>query len=255
MNALSAALTIARKELQSLFFAPLAWTVLGIVQFIMAWMFLLQLDSFALVQSEYAARQLAPPGVGDLIVAPLFSTASIVMLLVMPLLTMRLIAEEKRSGTLALLRAAPVSAMGIVLGKFLAMLVYIAIQVALVAVMPLSLAIGTDLDGGRLLASALGLFLMLAAFTSAGLFMSALTRQPVVAAMSTFGLLLLLWLVNAANDSGSNHGVADWLSLLTHYQALLRGMFATGDVIYYLVFMAAFLAFTARRLDTERLAR
>src|SRR5690606_16239685 len=129
---------------------------------------------------------------------PLFSTASIVMLLVMPLLTMRLIAEEKRSGTIALLRAAPVSTAGIVLGKYFALLVFVALLTALTAAMPASLAAGTDLDAGRLLASALGLFLLTASFASVGLFMSSLTRQPVVAAVATFGVLLLLWLINVA---------------------------------------------------------
>ncbi len=250
MKTLSMSLTIARKELQTLFLAPLAWIVLAVVQFILAWMFLVQLDGFSAVQAQYASYQATPPGVGDLIVAPLFSAASIVMLMVVPLMTMRLVAEERRSGTLTLLRAAPVSTASIVLGKFAATLAYLAVQVVLIAAMPLALAIGTDLDVGRLIASMLGLFLMTAAFASAGVFMSTLTRQPVVAAVATFGLLLLLWLVNAAG--AGEQGVADWLSLLNHYHAMLRGVFATGDVIYYLVFMAAFLAFSARRLDAER---
>lgn len=251
MNTFVMALVIMRKELQSLFLAPLAWIVLAVVQFILAWIFLVQLDGFSAVQAQYASYQATPPGVGDLIVAPLFSTASIVMLMVVPLMTMRLVAEEKRSGTLTLLRAAPVSTSGIVLGKFFAMLAHLALQVALIAAMPAALAGGTDLDLGRLVASMLGLFLMTASFASAGLFMSTLTKQPVVAATATFGLLLLLWLINAAG--AGEEGLADWLSLLNHYQAMLRGVFATGDVIYYLVFMAVFLAFSARRLDAERL--
>lgn len=246
------AFVIARRELQSLFLSPLAWAVLGIVQFILAWIFLVQLDSFATIQQQYAMVQQQAPGVGDLIVAPLLSTASIVMLMVVPLLTMRLIAEEKRSGTIALLRAAPVSTAGIVLGKFLAMLGFLMVVTIMVALMPLSLALGTDLDVGRLLAGLLGLFLMMAAFASAGLFMSSLTRQPVVAAVGTFGLLLLLWLINAAGDGD---GVSSWLSLLHHYQAMLRGVFATGDLVYYLVFMTVFLVFSVRALDAERLQR
>lgn len=253
MNTLSMSLVIARKELQSLFLSPLAWTVLAVVQFILAWIFLVQVDSFSLVQSQYAMYQQTPPGVGDLIIAPLYSTASVVMLLVVPLLTMRLIAEEKRTGTIALLRAAPVSTAGIVLGKFFATLAFLALLTLLTTLMPLSLAAGADLDLGRLAANALGLFFMMAAFASAGLFMSTLTKQPVVAAVATFGLLLLLWLVNAAG--GEDSDITRWLSLLDHYQAMLRGVFATGDVIYYLVFMAAFLAFSVRRLDAERLQR
>lgn len=253
MNPVTASMIVARKELLSMFLAPLAWVVLGVVQFVMAWIFLVQVDSFAQAQSQFAMYQATPPGVGDLIVAPLFSTASIVMLLVVPLLTMRLIAEEKRTGTIALLRSAPIGTAAIVMGKFIATLAFLALVVGLLAAMPLALAAGTDLDGGRLLANALGLFLLAAAFASAGLFMSTLTKQPVVAAVATFGLLLLLWLVNAA--SRGEEGLATWLSLLHHYQPMLRGMFASGDVIYYGVFMTAFLAFAVRRLDAERLQR
>lgn len=253
MNTLRMSFVIARKELQSLFLSPLAWTVLAVVQFVMAWIFLVQVDAFAAVQSRYAMVQQSPPGVGDLVIAPLYSTASVVMLLVVPLLTMRLIAEEKRTGTIALLRAAPVSTAGIVIGKFLATLAFLLLLTAMLSLMPLSLAVGTDLDTGRLLANTLGLFLMMAAFASAGLFMSTLTKQPVVAAVATFGLLLVLWLINAASKGAD--GLATWLSLLHHYQPLLRGVFATGDVVYYLVFMAAFIAFSVRRLDAERLQR
>lgn len=243
---------IARRELQSLFFSPLAWTVLAVVQFLLAWMFLLQVDQFLLVQSRLAGMEGAP-GVTDLIVVPLLSSASVVLLLVVPLLSMRLIAEEKRSGTITLLRAAPVSTVEIVLGKFFGIMGFFAILLGLVTLMILSLLLGTDLDLGKTFAGLLGLLLMLGAFASAGLFMSTLTRQPVVAAMSAFGLLLLLWLIDAAGKG--TDGVTGWLSLLNHYQQLLRGVFASGDVIYYIVFMTAFLVFSIRKLDAERLQR
>ncbi|HLU62625.1 MAG TPA: ABC transporter permease subunit [Gammaproteobacteria bacterium] len=244
---------IARRELHSMFLSPLAWVVLAVVQFIMAWVFLVQVDTFSLMQQQYLMFQQRAPGVGDLIVAPLLSTASVVMLLVVPLLTMRLIAEEKRSGTITLLRAAPVGSAGIVLGKYLAILLFLALLVAMIALMPASLAAGTDPDWGRLAAGVLGLFLMVAAFAAAGLFMSTVTRQPVVAAIATFGILLLLFLLNAASQGDDK--LMNWLSLLSHYQAMLRGSFATGDVIYYLVVMIAFLAFSVRKLDAERLQR
>lgn len=253
MNTMQLAFVIARRELQSLFLSPLAWSVLAIVQFILAWLFLLQLDGFAETQSHYAAMQRVPPGVGDLIVAPLFSTAAVVMLMVVPLLSMRLIAEEKRSGTIALLRSAPVSTLGIVLGKYIALLAFLGLVVLMLVAMPAALGAGTDLDTGRVVSGAIGLFLLTAAFASAGLFMSTLTRQPAVAAIATFGLLLLLWLVNAAG--AGNDSVTRWMSLMNHYQAMLRGVFASGDVIYYLVVIALFLSFSVRRLDAERLQR
>ena len=120
--------------------------------------------------------------------------------------------------------------------------------------MPLSLALGASLDFGKLLAGLLGLSLLVASFAAAGLYMSTLTAQPVVAAVSTLGLLLFLCIVDAANlgreAAGSLFG---YLSLLRHYDALLLGLFDSADVAYYLLFVAAFLGLAIRRLDDGRL--
>jgi ABC-2 type transport system permease protein len=120
--------------------------------------------------------------------------------------------------------------------------------------MPLSLLAGTSLDLGKLLAGLLGLALMLASFAALGLYLSTLTAQPAVAAASTFGVLLLLWIIDAT--TGPREEVTNllaYLSLLRHYEALLMGMFNSADVVYYLLFIGAFLGLSVRRLDNERL--
>lgn len=245
--------TIAGRELRTLFLSPLAWSVLAVVTFIMAWLFLLQVDTFMQIQPRLASLQNAP-GVTDIVVAPMFSSATIVMMLVVPLLSMRLVAEEKRNGTLSLLLSAPVSMSEIVLGKYLGLLAFLSLMLGLIVLMPLSLSIGTSLDLGKLAAGALGLFLLLAAFAGAGLFLSTLTRQPVVAAVGTFGVLLLLWLIDlAGQNTGVADGVASYLSLLRHYESLVKGTFNSADVVYYLLFSATFLTLSIRKLDTERL--
>lgn len=244
---------IAGRELRSLFLSPLAWTVLAVVCFIMAWLFFLQVDAFLLVQPRLAGLADAP-GVSDLVVAPLLSSATLILMLVVPLLSMRLLAEEKRGHTLQLLLSSPASAAEIVLGKFLGLLGFLVFLLLLLAAMPLSLLLGTDLDLGKLAAGLLGLLLLLGAFGAAGLFMSGLTRHPVVAAVSTFGLLLLLWLIDlAGRNAGLAGGVLEYISLLRHYESLVEGNFNTADVIYYLLFTGVFLALSTRRLDTERL--
>jgi ABC-2 type transport system permease protein len=247
-------LTIAARELRSLFLSPLAWSVLAVVQFIVAYLFLAQVDSFMTLQPRLAGLEGAP-GVTDLIVAPLLGDAAIVLLLITPLITMRILSEERRNGTLSLLFSAPVSMTEIVLGKYLGLLGFFFILLAMLVAMPLSLLAGTPLDLGKLAAGVLGLGLLLAAFCAAGLYLSSLTEQPTVAAISTFGLLLLLWIIDWAGKGGAEvSGVLHYLSLLRHYEPLLRGLVHSTDVLYYLLFIFTFLVLSIRRLDADRLS-
>ncbi len=249
-------LIIAARELRSLFLSPLAWTMLAVVQIILGYLFIVQLDLFMQLQPRLAGAPGAP-GVTAIVVAPLLQSAGVVLMLVVPLLTMRLIAEERRSGTLTLLLSAPVSMTQIVLGKYLAVVAFFACVLALTALMVLTLLLGGTLDFGLLGAGLLGLALVAASFSAAGLFLSSLTAQPAIAAVSAFGLLLLLWLLDWAGTAGGGQvaGVLAYLSLLTHYDALLKGVFDSKDVAYYLLFIVTFLALSIRRLDTDRLQR
>lgn len=238
---------IAWRELRNLFLSPLAWCVLAVVQLILAWMFLASVEGFR-------GNPAGVAGVTDTVAAGLYSVATIVMLLVIPLLTMRLVSEERRSGSLTLLLSAPVRMSEIVLGKYLGLLAFLAIMVAMITLMPLSLAMGTHLDYGKLASDVLGLLLLVGAFAAAGLYMSTLTRQPVVAAISTFGLLLFLWVVNWLSQGDARYSaVLHYVSLIDHYGSLLRGSFDSSDVIYYLLFIATFLTLSIRRLDGQRL--
>lgn len=244
-------LHIAARELRSLFYSPLAWTVLAVVEFILAFLFLGQIDFYIQIQPDLAMME-APPGITELIVSNLFSSSTIVMLLVVPLISMRLISEERKSGTLPLLLSAPLSMSDIILGKYLGILGFMGIMLGLLLLMPLSLLLVGDLDWGLLMAGLLGLALLLAAFSAAGLFMSTLTSQPAVAAIASFGLLLLLWIIDwAVQDSTTS--VLSYLSLNRHYESLIRGLFQSSDVVYYLLFIILFLGLSIRRLDNERL--
>ena len=187
-------------------------------------------------------------------VAPLFADAAIVLLLITPLVTMRVLSEERRSGTISLLFSAPLSMTEIVIGQYLGVLSFFLILLALLALMPLSLLAGSELDMSKLAAGLLGLVLVVAAFTAIGVYMSALTEQPTVAAVTTFGLLLLLWIIDWAGNSQMDESNAlAYLSLLRHYEPLLKGLFSSADVAYYLLIIALFLGFSIRRLDATRL--
>jgi ABC-2 type transport system permease protein len=247
-------LTIAARELRSMFLSPLAWTILAVVQLILAYFFLLYLDQFAMLQPQLAQMETAP-GVTEMVAMPVLDTAGIVLLLVAPMLTMRLLSEELRNQTLPLLFSAPVSMTEIILGKYVGIFSFFLLVLVLTALMPLSLYTGTTLDTGMLLSGLLGLALLLGSIAAVGLFMSSLTAQPTVAAISTFGVLLLLWILDAAAKTGGDDGgsVLAYLSILRHYQPLLRGSFNSADVVYYLLFIATFLVLAIRRLDSYRL--
>jgi ABC-2 type transport system permease protein len=247
------ALTIAWRELRTLFLSPLAWSLLAVVQILLGYMFLTQVDRFQRLEPRLGAMTGAP-GLSDLVVSPLFANASLILLMVIPLMTMRLIAGERANGTLPLLLSAPVSMTRIVVGKYLGVLGFLAIMLALVALMPLSLTFGADLDYGKFAAGLLGLGLMLASFAAAGLFLSSLTSQPTVAAVGSFGLLLLLWILDWTGNLGSGvQSVVQYLSLLGHFKELRQGLVSTADLAYYALFIATFLVLAIRRLDMDRL--
>lgn len=244
---------LAARELRSLFFSPLAWIILTVTQSILAWVFIILVEDFKNLQGRLMGVENAP-GVIDIVAAPLFQAAAWLLLLLVPLLTMRLFSEERRQHTLDLLLSAPISPMVIVLGKYFGAVIFLLIAIMLIALMPLSLATGTSLDYGKLLAGLLGLVLIVSSFAAAGLYLSMLTTQPGTAATATFGLLLLLWMADAASTSPNLTGqLLGYLSPMHHYDALLRGLFNSADIAYYLLFCTVFLGLAIRRLDDFRL--
>lgn len=249
------ALTIAGRELRTLFLSPLAWSILGVIQILLGYMFLAQLDYYLNLQPRIAGME-DVPGVTDLIVVPLFGNAGVILMLVTPLLTMRLISEERRNKTLSLLFTAPVSMAEIILGKYLGVFGFMLVMVGMIAVMPLYLLAGGSLDMGKFLACVVALTLLLAGFAAVGLFISALSTHPTVAAISTFGALLLLWILDwTGSMEGNASGALEYMSMLHHYEALLKGLVSTMDLIYFVLFIVTFLVLSVHSLDNDRLQK
>jgi ABC-2 type transport system permease protein len=243
-------LTIAGKELRRLFTSPLAWVILAFLQFILAWIFLSRLQTFLELQPQIALMP-AAPGFTEIVVAPIFGTATIMLLMVVPLLSMRLIAEERRNQTLPFLLSAPVSIAQIVLGKFLGLLAFLCVAAGLLVLMAVSLYGGGKLDLGLLAGNLLGLLLLCSSFAAVGLYLSSLTAHPLVAGVGTFAVLLGLWLANIATSDPDS--ILNVLSLIKHYDTFARGTVALGDLAYYPVLTALFLLLSIRRLDADRL--
>lgn len=247
-------LTIALSEFKRLFNSPLAWSILAILQFILALLFLMFIEEFIGVVQPLTATMENPPGVTKIIVSPLYLWSGIIMLAVIPIMTMRVFAEERMNKTLTLLLSSPLSSAQIVLGKFIALLIFIFLLVLMISAMPLALALGTDLDWGLVFTSALGLFLLLSSFAAAGIYLSSLTSQPIIAAVSSFGFLLLLVVLYLSGSSQSNSSeVFVYLSHFSHFLPFLEGVFDSSDLVYYLLFIIGFLVLTIRKLDNDRL--
>jgi ABC-2 type transport system permease protein len=215
---------IAHKELKALFTSSLAWTLLALMQLVLAWIFLGRLDAFLEIQPQLI--QLAnPPGLTEIIVAPVFAAAAIVLLMATPLLTMRLIAEERHNHTMTFLISAPISMTDIVIGKFLGMMIFFSVIIALVIALSISLLVGGTLDFGLLLSNAVGLFMIAACFTSLGLYISCLTAQPAIAAAGALGGLLALWAIDITMNDVNN--IAQDFSIFKHYENFNRGIIDT----------------------------
>jgi ABC-2 type transport system permease protein len=246
-------LTIAMRELRSLFVSPVAWATLAVVQVIGAFLFLAQVEFYAGQVMTISAGQRISAGITDLVIAPLFNNMAIVMLLVVPLLGMRLFSEERRSGTISLLLSSPLSMATVVLGKYVGLLLFLLFMLLLIVLMPLSLLAGGTLDGGKLAAGVLGLTLLLAAFSAAALYLSTITAQPAVAAISSFGLLLLFWVIDWVSMVDEQFGgLFAYLSLFRHLEGSLTGLVASTDLVYYLLFSATFLILAIHHLERSR---
>jgi len=241
---------IADKELRSLFASPLAWIVLGVLQLILAWVFLMRLDTFLELQPRLA--QLAnAPGATEIVIAPLFSAAAVVLLMATPILAMRAIAEERRNRTMTLLVSAPVSMSAIALGKFTGLVVFLLLPIVMVVAMSCALFAGGEIDVGLVGVNVIGLSLLVATFAAVGLFTSSLTSHPIIAAVLALGLLLASWLASLANPDPAS--VAQMLSITRRFESFNTGMLDTAEVAWHLLAIALFLGLTIRRLDRDRL--
>lgn len=243
--------TIARHELRRLFLSPLAWSVLAILQLVLAYIFLINIDRFIARQAELALLPQAP-GATLLVAVQLVASIPILLLVVAPLISMRLLSDERRLQTRVLLLSAPLRMYQIVLGKYLALVLFFTLLWVLQALMLLSLGLGTGLDLGHIASALLAFYLLILVVTAVGIYMSSLTSQPAIAAMASFGLLMLLWIVDSGAQVEQADSLLTHLSMSHHYQSLLTGVVGVVDVGYFLLVSGLFIVLTVARLHRER---
>ena len=250
---------IFKKEMRIFFTSAVAYVILAIFLLVMGWFFSQIFQYYA--QATVRAGMSPMMGQQDLnttdgILRPLFSNIAVILLLsLMPLLTMRLFAEERRSGTIELLLTYPVRDGAVLIGKYMASLAFYAILLALTLLYPLMLFyLGGRVEWGAVLTGYVGLLLMGSAFLAVGLFASSLTENQIVAAVVTFGILLIFWIIGwtAEFATGALGVVLTHLSILEHNDTFAKGVLDTKDVIYYVDFTALALLFTLRSLEARR---
>jgi len=247
---------IYKKEMRLYFTSPIAWVILTIFLLIAGYFFYSIFAFFTLASMQSAmnpamARDL---NVTDSVLRPLFSNISVILLLLMPLVTMRLFAEERRSGTIELLLTYPVRDGAVLIGKYLAGLTLYAIMLALTLFYPLLVAYFARVEWGPLATGYLGLLLMGATFLGVGIFASSLTENQIVASIITFGVLLIFWVIGWSSDylGGTWGRVLSHLSLIEHFDSFAKGVLDTRDVLYYVDFTIVALFLTLRSLEARR---
>jgi ABC-2 type transport system permease protein len=245
-------LAVTRLEWRRLIVRPLAWVLAALTLAWLAWNYTLLMGTFLASQMQRAALP-DSPGFTDLVAVPLLGQLAQLGFVVVPLLTMSVIAGERRGGTLPLLFAAGVPASHIVIGKYLAVLGWLLLWLGLTLAMPLVLAHLISLDWGKLAAAALGLTLMLASLAALGIACSAFASHPAIAAAAALVITLALWSVNlGAQMAGINGGVINWLAMSSHLQPMLRGLVSTTDIAWFVLLIALSLGLAARRLAAEK---
>jgi ABC-2 type transport system permease protein len=248
-------IVIFKKELKSYFASPIAYLLLGIFAVIFGFFFYSAVRFFILqgMQMQMMGRGM-PMDVNEYVIRPLLTNASVIGLFLIPMITMRLYAEEKRSGTIELLMTSPVRDLEIVLGKWLAALVLYA---SILAVSGINIAVlyafGRP-DLKPILVGFLGLLLQGGCLLAIGIFISTLTKNQIIAGGATFAVCLMLWVLDwvSAYDQSAWAKVISYLSVVTHFEPFSKGVIDTKDIIFYLSMIFFGLFLTTRSVESLR---
>jgi len=247
-------LAIANKELRSYFASPIAYIVLGFFALLYGWFYVTILNYF--VQSSMQMNQFGPQSmnINQQMIRLLLQNVTVLLLFVLPMITMRTYAEEKRSGTIELLLTSPLTDFQIIMGKFLGALALYAIMLLITTVHIGILFIYGKPEWKPIVSAYLGLLLMGGCFISAGLFISSLTKNQIVAGMVTFAVFLFLWVITWVGSFGGPtfDSVTNYLSIIEHYDDFSKGIIDTSHIIYYVSFITFGLFLTAKSVDSER---
>jgi len=246
---------ILRNELRRYFVSPVAYLLLTMFAVIFGFFFWNSLGYFVYVGMESQMRgEPFPMNVNEQIIRPLLSNMSVVGLFFIPMITMRLFAEEKRSGTIELLATSPIHDAEVIIGKWLAAVGVYACMLLFSGLNFVFLFRYGKPDWKPLLIGVLGLLLQAGALLAIGTFISTLTKNQIIAAGATFGVCLLLWILEwvAGYETSTWARVLSYMSVITHYESFARGVLDSKDAIYYVTLIFLGLFFTSRSMESLR---
>ena len=255
MNSMRNVLAITEKELRSYFASPIAYIIIGLFSLLFGWFFYVYLTIF--VRQSEQMMQFgggSSANINQQMIRYVFLNVAVILLFLMPVITMRTYSEEKRSGTIELLLTAPVTDVQIILGKFFGALgLYAGMLLVTMVYMAILFWFGNP-EWRPLAAGYLGLLLMGGCFISVGLLISSLTKNQIVAGALTFGVFLMLWVVNWMADQAGpvTREILTTLSITDHFDDFAKGVVDTKHLVYYLSFITFGLFLTAKSVDSER---
>jgi ABC-2 type transport system permease protein len=252
---LKKAWTVASRDYRSYFTSPIAYIVIAGFLVIMGWMFFFSLSHFSLQNMQYKQYGMGKGmSITEGILRPLYGNMNVIFLFLVPFITMRLFAEERKMQTIQLLMTSPITLTEVIVGKFLSAFLLVLTMLALTAVYPIILIVCGNPDIGTLCANYAGTLLLASCYISTGVLFSAMTENQIVAGALTFAAGLFFWLVNWASQSAGSFwaDVLDYLSLIQHYNNFSQGIIDSTDVVFYLSFIGLGLFFTHRVLDSYR---
>ncbi len=248
-------LIICRKELKSYFASPIAYLLMTMFAVIFGFFFWNVVGYFVFMgmQQQMGGRGF-PMNVNEQVIRPLLSNVSVIGLFLLPLITMRLFAEEKRSGTIELLLTSPITDIQILIGKWLAAVLMYAAMLLVAGLNFIFLFAYGQPDWRPMVVGFLGLLLQAAGLLAIGTFVSTLTKNQIIAGAATFGVCLLLWVMEwvSGYESATWAKVLAYLSIVSHFESFSKGVLDTKDIIFYcsVIFLGLFL--TARSLESLR---
>jgi ABC-2 type transport system permease protein len=247
-------MTIAEKELRSYFASPIAYIIIGLFALIFGRFFDVYLAFFVQRSSGMGPMGGGSHNINQDMIRYLLMNSAVIILFVMPMITMRTYAEEKRSGTIELLLTSPLTDLQIILGKFLgAMGLYVAMLIVTLLHMAILFVYGNP-EWKPIAAGYLGLILMGGCFISLGLLISSFTKNQIVAGVITFAAFLMLWIIswNADQSGPWARAILTHLSIIDHFDDFARGIIDTKHLVYYASFITLGLFLTAKSVDSER---
>jgi ABC-2 type transport system permease protein len=233
--------TIAKKELKTFLYSPIAYILTAFFLLVSGFFFYNILawandQTLRMMQSGYGMERL---NINQMLYQPFFNNMTIILMFLLPMLTMRLFADEKKMRTEELLLTSPLRLSAIIIGKYLAALIIYFLILLLTATFSIFVFAYGNPEPAPLLTGYLGLLLLGAVFIAIGLFASSLTENQVIAAVIAFSSIILIWVISWVGESGPGawKGILTYLSFFSHFKNMVAGVVDTQDIIYYLSFI------------------